>query len=96
MRNVSVRVKKENRSKIIEFLLYIFLSFFFFLLIIGISPQSSYDLPENVTPIVEESEQDAMFNKVKEMRKEPIIKLHRLTEFVSKINFSKKPYTIVY
>lgn len=48
---------------------------------LGISPQSTYDLPENVTPILD-SEQDILFNKLKEQRKEPVIKLHRLTEMV--------------
>lgn len=42
----------------------------------GISPQSSYDLPENITPIGV-SEIDA------KLYKEPIIKLHRLTENVN-------------
>ncbi len=45
------------------------------------SPHGNYDLPENVTPILD-TEQD-IFSKLRETRKEPVIKLHRLTENVS-------------
>lgn len=49
---------------------------------IGISPQSNFDLPEHISPLLD-SEQDIMFNKLREPRKEPVIKLHRLTENVN-------------
>lgn len=51
--------------------------FTFLFYLSGISPQSTYDLPENVSPIV-----DTEAEAVSRLRKEPIIKLHRLTESV--------------
>ena len=46
--------------------------------------QEPYDLPENVSPIVD-ADHDSLFNKLN-ARREPMIKLHRLTDEV----FSKE------